>query len=63
MEIVRLDNYQLTGLLGSGADYEVRSAVERETGAEVVVKRPVPQMISADARLRRRADGSLHPGL
>ena len=53
MEIVRLDNYQLTGLLGSGADYEVRSAVERETGAEVVVKRPVPQMIS------RRMHGSV----
>ncbi len=46
MEIVQLDRFELTGLLGSGADYEVRSAVQRDTGMEVVVKRPVPQMIS-----------------
>ena len=53
MEIIQLDNYELTGLLGSGADYEVRSAVQRDTGMEVVVKRPVPQMIS------RRMHGSV----
>ncbi len=53
MEIVELNNYQLTGLLGSGADYEVRSAVAVSTGAEVVIKRPVPQMIS------RRMHGSV----
>jgi len=53
MEIVELDHYELTGLLGSGADYEVRSAVRRDTGMEVVVKRPVPQMIS------RRMHGSV----
>ena len=53
MELVKLDHYELTGLLGSGADYEVRSAVERETGTQVVVKRPVPQMIS------RRMHGSI----
>ncbi len=53
MDIVQLDSYELTGLLGSGADYEVRSAIERVTGEEVVVKRPVPQMIS------RRMHGSV----
>lgn len=53
MEIVQLDRFELTGLLGSGADYEVRSAVQRDTGVEVVVKRPVPQMIS------RRMHGSV----
>ena len=46
MEPVNLNRYQLTGLLGSGADYEVRAAMDRETGQEVVLKRPVPQMIS-----------------
>ncbi len=46
MEQVDLERYQLTGLLGSGADYEVRAAVDRETGGAVVLKRPVPQMIS-----------------
>ncbi len=46
MEIIQLEHYELTGLLGSGADYEVRSAVEPVAGTEVVVKRPVPQMIS-----------------
>lgn len=53
MEIVQLERYQLAGLLGSGADYEVRSALDLDTGAEVVVKRPVPQMIS------RRMHGSV----
>ena len=46
MEKVDLHNYELTGLLGSGADYEVRSAVYKPTREEVVIKRPVPQMIS-----------------
>lgn len=46
MEIVQLDRYKLTGLLGSGADYEVRSGHDTSTGQEVVIKRPVPQMIS-----------------
>ena len=46
MDKVDLNQYELTGLLGSGADYEVRLAVHRETGTSVVVKRPVPQMIS-----------------
>ena len=46
MEKVDLSRYEATGLLGSGADYQVRSAVDRETGRPVVLKRPVPQMIS-----------------
>ena len=46
MEIVQLDRYELIGLLGSGADYEVRSGRNRDSGEEVVIKRPVPQMIS-----------------
>ena len=53
MERVDLNNYELTGLLGSGADYEVRSAVDQQTGVQVVIKRPVPQMIS------RRMHGSV----
>ena len=53
MNKIDLNQYELTGLLGSGADYEVRSAVDRETGSEVVIKRPVPQMIS------RRMHGSV----
>lgn len=46
MEQVELTRYEETGKLGSGADYEVRSAIDRETGSQVVLKRPVPQMIS-----------------
>ena len=45
MELVTLDRYEPGGRLGTGADYEVRTAVDRETGKEVVLKRPVPQMI------------------
>ena len=53
MEKVDLNRYELTSLLGSGADYEVRSAVDRATGDQVILKRPVPQMIS------RRMHGSV----
>ncbi|PKB80122.1 MAG: hypothetical protein BZY88_09845 [SAR202 cluster bacterium Io17-Chloro-G9] len=45
MELVTLERYERGGRLGTGADYEVRTAVDRETGNEVVLKRPVPQMI------------------
>ena len=45
MEQIELERFELTGLLGTGADYEVRSAVHRETGEQVVLKRPVPQSI------------------
>jgi hypothetical protein len=48
MEQVELCRYQLIGLLGAGADYEVRAAVERDTGRQVVLKRPMPQMIRRD---------------
>ena len=46
MEKVDLSRYEITGLLGNGADYEVRAAVDRETKQLVVLKRPVPQIIS-----------------
>lgn len=46
MEQIDINRYEITGMLGSGADYEARSAVDRETGAQVVLKRPEPQMIS-----------------
>ena len=46
MEKVDLERYEITGRLGAGADYEVRAAVDRETGRQVAIKRPVPQAIS-----------------
>ena len=46
MEKVQLERYQITGRLGAGADYDVRAAVDQETGAEVALKRPVPQAVS-----------------
>ena len=46
MEKVDLSRYELTGLLGTGADYEARAATNQETGELVVLKRPVPQAIS-----------------
>ncbi len=46
MEQVDLTRFEITGLLGTGADYDVRSALDRETGQQVVLKRPVPQAIS-----------------
>ena len=46
MEEVDLDRYELMGRLGSGADYDVRAAIDRETGRQVALKRPVPQAIS-----------------
>ena len=46
MEQVELSRYVASGIIGSGADYEVRSAVDQETGHQVVLKRPMPQMIS-----------------
>ncbi|MDA1128456.1 MAG: hypothetical protein O2913_07140 [Chloroflexi bacterium] len=46
MEKVDLERYEITGRLGSGADYEVRAAIDRETGQQVAIKRPVPQAIS-----------------
>ena len=48
MEQVDLDRYKLTGRLGTGADYEVRSGTDLESGKQVAIKRPVPQAISRD---------------
>ena len=45
MEKVDLSRYEATGILGTGADYEARAAVERETGRQVVLKRPMPQTV------------------
>lgn len=45
MEQIDLNRYEVTGILGSGADYEARAAIDRATGAQVVLKRPEPQMI------------------
>ena len=46
MKKVELRRFQTQGILGTGADYEVRSALDQETGKQVVLKRPMPQMIS-----------------
>lgn len=46
MDTVTLDRFELVGPLGSGADYDVRAAVDRETGEPVVLKRPSPQTVS-----------------
>ncbi len=48
---VDLQRYEITGRLGTGADYDVRAAIDRETGAEVALKRPVPQAISRKQHL------------
>ena len=45
METVALDRFELIGPLGSGADYDVRAGLDRETGQEVVLKRPSPQAV------------------
>ena len=46
MEKVDLNRYEAGGILGSGADYEVRMALDTESGKQVVLKRPLPQMVS-----------------
>ena len=51
VEKVDLQRYQITGRLGAGADYDVRAAVDQETGAEVALKRPVPQAVSRKQHL------------
>ena len=45
MQEIQLKNYEITGILGTGADYEVRSAVDLDSGRTVVLKRPIPQVI------------------
>lgn len=61
MEQVDLNRYEVTGILGTGADYEVRAATDRETQQPVVLKRPVPQMISRKmhAAVETRTDRTL----
>jgi len=55
MELVDLHRYQAGARLGTGADYEVRTAVDLETGTQVVLKRPVPQMIKLRQHLATEA--------
>jgi hypothetical protein len=45
METITLDRFELVGALGSGADYDVRAAVDKETNQRVVLKRPSPQTV------------------
>src|SRR5215470_16758902 len=45
MEQVDLRRYEITGVLGIGADYEARAAIERDTGRQVVLKRPAPETV------------------
>ena len=45
METLTLDRFELISPLGSGADYDVRAAVDQETGHHVVLKRPSPQAV------------------
>ena len=52
MEQVDLHRYEATGVLGIGADYEARAAIERDTGRQVVLKRPAPETLR-----RRMHDG------
>ena len=46
MQEIQIKNYEITGILGTGADYEVRSAVALDSGRTVVLKRPIPQVIT-----------------
>jgi len=55
MQKIELDRFQTSGILGTGADYEVRAAVDLETGKQVVLKRPVPQMISRGMHISTEA--------
>ena len=61
MRKVELDRFQTSGVLGTGADYEVRAALDQETGKQVVLKRPVPQMINRGMHVRteERTDRTL----
>jgi hypothetical protein len=61
MEQVDLRRYEVTSILGTGADYEVRAAVERETGKQVVLKRPHPHTVRRQlhAGIEARTDRTL----
>lgn len=47
MQSVALERFRLQGLLGVGAQYEVHAAIDSETGAAVVLKRPWAQSLKA----------------
>ena len=55
MELISLARYQAGARIGTGADYEVRTALDLETGDTVVVKRPAPQMIKLKQHLSTEA--------
>ncbi len=48
VDVIQLERFVLKRVLGIGANYEVHAAVDSQTGAEVVLKRPWPQSISRD---------------
>ena len=58
---VELSRYKPLGALGSGADYQVRAALDEDTGREVALKRPQPQMVSKrlHGRIEARTDRTL----
>jgi hypothetical protein len=45
MDAIDLERFTLNGLLGAGANYEVYAAIDRETGKDVVLKRPWVQTL------------------
>jgi hypothetical protein len=45
MQALDLERFSLRGLLGNGATYEVYEAIDRETGKDVVLKRPWAQCL------------------
>jgi serine/threonine protein kinase len=45
MQALDLERFSLRGLLGNGATYEVYEAVDRDTGQDVVLKRPWAQCL------------------
>ena len=53
MDIIELDRFELLGPLGSGADYDVRAAIDWATRQPVVLKRPSPQAV------RRQSHGAI----
>ena len=46
MNIVDLERFELGALLGAGSDYQVHAAIDRETGNQIVIKRPNPDYIT-----------------
>ena len=46
MNVVDLERFELGTLLGAGSDYQVHAAIDRDTGDQVVIKRPNPDYIT-----------------